>query len=47
MTQLYRGGLDDARLFDTALTTDEAAAVKAGSRRGDDEREAPRFSTIW
>ncbi|CAM5270613.1 exo-alpha-sialidase [Streptomyces tanashiensis] len=48
-TQLYRGGLDDVRLFDTALTTDEAASVKTGSLDVATTNEKLRlgFSTIW
>ncbi|MEU4104676.1 sialidase family protein [Streptomyces tanashiensis] len=49
VTQLYRGGLDDVRLFDTALTTDEAASVKTGSLDVATTNEKLRlgFSTIW
>ncbi|SED96005.1 sialidase family protein [Streptomyces sp. TLI_105] len=49
VAQLFRGALDDVRLFDTALTTGEAADVKAGSLEVAKSNEKLRlgFSTIW
>ncbi|MFE5941494.1 exo-alpha-sialidase [Streptomyces sp. NPDC056480] len=49
VTQLFRGTLDDVRLFGTALTDAEAAEVKAGSLavRNSEEKLRLGFSTIW
>ncbi|MGW4703503.1 exo-alpha-sialidase [Streptomyces sp. NPDC004285] len=49
VAQLFRGTLDDVRLFDTALTDAEAAEVKAGSLAVRTEAEKLRlgFSTLW
>ncbi|MFJ5137826.1 exo-alpha-sialidase [Streptomyces sp. NPDC088707] len=49
VAQLFRGTLDDVRLFATALTEAEAAEVKAGSLtvRNSEERLRLGFSTIW
>ncbi|GGU94671.1 neuramidase [Streptomyces litmocidini] len=49
VSQLFRGTLDDVRLFRTALTEDEAAAVKNGSLdvAKDEEELRLGFSTIW
>ncbi|MGW1510680.1 exo-alpha-sialidase [Streptomyces sp. NPDC002394] len=47
--QLFRGTLDDVRLFSTALTDTEAADVKAGSLavRNSEEKLRLGFSSIW
>ncbi|MFF9476602.1 exo-alpha-sialidase [Streptomyces roseolus] len=49
VTQLFRGTLDDVRLFRGALTPEEAARVKNGALdvATDDERLRLGFSTIW
>ncbi|MER7949550.1 sialidase family protein [Streptomyces sp. NPDC096079] len=49
VAQLFRGTLDDVRLFTTALTDAEAADVKNGSLavRTGDEKLRLGFSTIW
>ncbi|MEU5920611.1 sialidase family protein [Streptomyces sp. NPDC047141] len=49
VAQLFRGTLDDVRLFDTALTDAEAAEVKAGSLAVRTDREKLRlgFTTLW
>ncbi|MFC8764287.1 exo-alpha-sialidase [Streptomyces sp. NPDC057193] len=49
VAQLFRGTLDDVRLFRSALTPDEAARVKNGSLdvATEDERLRLGFSTIW
>ncbi|MEU6881491.1 hypothetical protein [Streptomyces sp. NPDC046712] len=45
----FRGTLDDVRLCTTALTTDEAVAVKNGALDVATDKEKLRlgFSTIW
>ncbi|MFI1715256.1 exo-alpha-sialidase [Streptomyces litmocidini] len=49
VAQLFRGTLDDVRLFTTALTDAEAADVKNGSLavRNGEEKLRLGFSTIW
>ncbi|MFD3336401.1 exo-alpha-sialidase [Streptomyces sp. NPDC058700] len=49
VTQLFRGTLDDVRLFRRALTPAEAALVKSGSLdvATADERLRLGFSTVW
>ncbi|MFD6344157.1 exo-alpha-sialidase [Streptomyces roseolus] len=49
VAQLFRGTLDDVRIFGRALTPDEAARVKNGSLdvATGDERLRLGFSTIW
>ncbi|MFD3665015.1 exo-alpha-sialidase [Streptomyces sp. NPDC058659] len=49
VAQLFRGTLDDVRLFRRALTPDEATLVKDGSLAvaTEDERLRLGFSTIW
>ncbi|MFH8254135.1 exo-alpha-sialidase [Streptomyces roseolus] len=49
VAQLFRGTLDDVRIFGRALTPDEAARVKNGSLdvATRDERLRLGFSTIW
>jgi sialidase-1 len=49
VAQLFRGTLDDVRLFQGALTPDEAARVKNGSLdvATEDERLRLGFSAIW
>ncbi|MER5308730.1 sialidase family protein [Streptomyces sp. NPDC002773] len=49
VAQLFRGTLDDVRLFRGALTPEEAALVKSGSLdvATEDERLRLGFSTIW
>ncbi|MFI1659974.1 exo-alpha-sialidase [Streptomyces sp. NPDC020472] len=49
VAQLFRGTLDDVRLFNTALTDTEAADVKNGSLavRNGEEKLRLGFSTIW
>ncbi|MFE4306302.1 exo-alpha-sialidase [Streptomyces sp. NPDC056517] len=49
VAQLFRGTLDDVRLFGTALTDAEAAEVRAGSLAVANDKEKLRlgFSTIW
>ncbi|MFB7608254.1 exo-alpha-sialidase [Streptomyces gardneri] len=49
VAELFRGTLDDVRLFGTALTEAEAASVKAGSLEVAKDKERLRlgFSTIW
>ncbi|MFI9292085.1 exo-alpha-sialidase [Streptomyces gardneri] len=49
VAELFRGTLDDVRLFGTALTETEAAAVKAGSLAVQTGEEKLRlgFTTIW
>ncbi|MFF0560038.1 exo-alpha-sialidase [Streptomyces sp. NPDC004266] len=49
VAQLFRGTLDDVRLFNTALTDAEAADVKNGSLavRNGEEKLRLGFSTVW
>ncbi|MEU6162827.1 sialidase family protein [Streptomyces tanashiensis] len=49
VTNFFLGTLDDVRLFRTALTPDEARAVKDGSLdvRNTEEKLRLGFSTIW
>ncbi|MFF1511183.1 exo-alpha-sialidase [Streptomyces sp. NPDC058326] len=49
VAQLFRGTLDDVRLYGTALTAAEAAEVKAGSLAVATDKEKLRlgFTTIW
>ncbi|MGW8764354.1 exo-alpha-sialidase [Streptomyces sp. NPDC055815] len=49
VAQLFRGTLDDVRLFSTALTDAEAADVKNGSLavRTGEEKLRLGFSTLW
>lgn len=49
VAQLFRGTLDDVRLFQRALTPDEATLVRDGSLAvaTEDERLRLGFSTIW
>ncbi|MGW6965730.1 exo-alpha-sialidase [Streptomyces zaomyceticus] len=49
VAQLFRGTLDDVRLFGKALTPEEAAQVRGGSLgvATEDERLRLGFSTVW
>ncbi|MFC9705585.1 exo-alpha-sialidase [Streptomyces sp. NPDC056943] len=49
VAQLFRGTLDDVRLFGAALTESEAAEVRAGSLAVATDKERLRlgFTTIW
>ncbi|WP_307669422.1 sialidase family protein [Streptomyces sp. V2I9] len=49
VTELFRGGLDDLRLFGRALTPQEASRVQSGALDVANEEERVRlgFSSIW
>lgn len=49
VTELFRGGLDDLRLFGRALTSQEASRVRSGALDVANEEERLRlgFSSIW
>ncbi|MFC4029963.1 LamG-like jellyroll fold domain-containing protein [Streptomyces polygonati] len=47
LAQLFKGAMDDVRVYDRSLTTDEIALIKNGATTVPDEQVRLAFTTIW